>query len=338
MRDLSELPKAHLHLHLEAGMRHSTLVDLATQRGMEVPTIGHYGDFTAFAGTYELASEVLQTRADWARLADEMLADAAADGCVHIEPAFWAGRYRDRFGTDRDTWRMVIEEFTAAAEFHGVSIGFISAIDRVLDDETASIEVAELAVELKPMGVTGIGLHNDEVGHPPTDFVAAFSIARAGGLMSVPHAGELDEGRHVEDAVELLGAVRIAHGVRAPEVAGLIDTLVAREVTLDICPTSNRLLGVVPDTARHPLAAFLDAGVRCTLNADDPLLFDATILGEYQLARDVLGFDDHRIATIARTSIEGSAMSGDRKHAALREIDAWLAAEPLGTAAPSGRV
>ncbi|MTD17049.1 adenosine deaminase [Nakamurella sp. YIM 132087] len=326
MRDLGTLPKAHLHLHLEAGMRHSTLVDLAAQKGLEVPVIGGYGNFTAFAGTYELATEVLQTRADWERLADEMLTDAAAEGCVHIEPAFWAARYRDHFGTDRDVWTTVIEVFTEAAARHGVGIGFVSAIDRVIDDADAAAEVARLAVELAPLGVVGIGLHNDEIDHPPTDFVEAFAIARAGGLRSVPHAGELDEGRHVLDAVEQLGAVRVAHGVRAGEVPGLVERLAAQRICLDICPTSNRLLGVVPDTTAHPIRELMAAGVPVTLNADDPLLFDATILGEYVLAREVLGFDDTTLALIARTSIEFSAMPTAAKDSALLAVENWLAA------------
>jgi adenosine deaminase len=319
------LPKGHLHLHLEAGMRASTLADLAAQKGLTVPAIGSYGNFTAFAGVYDLATHVLQTRADWERLADEVLTDAAADGCAHIEPAFWAGRYRDTFGTDREAWTTVLELFTEAGRRHGVSVTFVSAVDRVLDDEAASVAIAELAVELAPLGVTGFGLHNDEVGHPPTDFVRAFAIAREGGLLAVPHAGELDEGRHVQDAVEQLGAVRIAHGVRSGEVPGLLARLADEGIVLDVCPTSNRLLGVVPDTPNHPLGAFLDAGIRCTLGADDPLLFDSTVLGEYQLARDVLGFDDSRLAAIARTSIEASGMAAQAKPAALAGIDAWLA-------------
>ncbi|QXC60913.1 adenosine deaminase [Aquihabitans sp. G128] len=326
MRDLRTLPKAHLHLHLEAGMRHATLADLAAQKGLVVPEIGAYGSFAAFSGTYDLATKVLETRADWARLADEVLADAAAEGCAYIEPAFWAERYRDRFGSDRETWTMVLDLFEEAADRHGVGIGWIAAIDRVHDDEAASLAIADLAIELMPRGVVAIGLHNDEVGHPPTDFVAAFARARAAGLRSAPHAGELDEGRHVLDAVEQLGADRIAHGVRSFEVEGLVERLAAWGTCLDVCPTSNLLLGIVPDLASHPLPALLDAGVRCTLNADDPLLFDATILGEYELARDVFGFDDERLAAIARTSIEASTLGDDAMAAALAGISAWLAA------------
>ncbi|MBM9466626.1 adenosine deaminase [Nakamurella leprariae] len=325
VRDLALLPKAHLHLHLEAGMRSSTLADLAAQKGLDVPVIGGYGSFAAFADTYDLATVVLQTRADWERLAEEMLADAVAEGVAHLEPAFWAERYRERFGSDREIWTMVLEVFTEAARRHGVSISFISAVDRVLDDEAASVACAELAVELAPLGVTGFGLHNDEVGHPPTDFVTAFAIARDGGLIAVPHAGELDEGRHVLDAIERLGAVRIAHGVRCGEVPGLIERIAADGIVLDICPTSNRLLGVVPDTADHPIRGFLDAGVRCTLNADDPLLFDSSILGDYQVARDVIGLTDEQLAGIARTSIEAASMADAPRAAALAGIDAWLA-------------
>lgn len=325
MRDLRALPKAHLHLHLEAGMRRETLDELAARDCLTVPPVARYESFAAFAGVYELATTVLRTPADWERLADEMLAEAAAEGCVYVEPAFWATRYRERFGSDRDIWTMVLEVFGAAAARHGVGIGFLSAVDRVLDDPEEAVAIAELAVELRPLGVVSFGLHNDEVGHPPTDFVEAFAVARAGGLVAAPHAGELDEGRRVLDAVDRLGATRIAHGVRAGELDGLVDRLAADRICLDVCPTSNRLLGVVQDTAAHPIRALLDAGVRCTLNADDPLLFDTTILGEYEVARDVIGLDDGRLAAIARTSLEVSALPEAAKAEALAGVEGWLA-------------
>ena len=334
MRDLRLLPKAHLHLHLEAGMRPETLVEMAAEKGLEVPDLGSYGDFSAFAAVYDLATRVLRTRADWARLADEMLADAAAEGCVYLEPAFWAARYRDTLGEDREVWAVVLEVFGEAAERHGVGIGFIAAVDRVIDDPVAAQRLAELAVTLKPWGVVGFGLHNDEIDHPPTDFVQPFATARAGGLRAVPHAGELDEGRHVLDAVEHLGAVRIAHGVRATEVPGLVERLAAGGICLDVCPTSNRILGVVPDTAAHPIRALLAAGVRCTLNADDPLLFGTTVLGEYEVARTVIGLDDAALAGIARVSVEESRLSSAAKHAALVGIVSWLAADAPDTRVP----
>ena len=325
-RPLAALPKAHLHVHLEAAMRPETLVEMAAAQGMTVPAIGAYGSFAAFSGVYELATQVLQTEQDWARLADEVAADAAAEGVVYLEPAFWPGRYRARFGSDRAIWDMVLELFEQAATRHGVVLRWMSAIDRVVDDPAAAMAVAELAAELAPRGVVSFGLHNDEVGHPPTDFVAPFAVAREAGLAATPHAGELDEGRHVRDAVLHLGATRIGHGIRAREVDGLVAELAERGTCLDVCPTSNLLLGIVPSLAGHPLGALLDAGVTCTLNADDPLLFSTTVLGEYEVARSALGFDDDRLAALAANSIRASAaLPPAAVTTALAGVEAWLA-------------
>jgi adenosine deaminase len=174
------------------------------------------------------------------------------------------------------------------------------------------------------MGVVGLGLHNDEVGHPPGDFVRAFAVALDGGLLSTPHAGELESGQFVVDSVDLLGAHRIQHGVRSFEVPGLVERLADEGVCLDVCPTSNIMLSVFPSLAEHPLPRLLDAGVRCSLNADDPLLFGPGILDEYELARRDLGLGDEQIAAMARSSFECSGAPADVKAAGLAGIDAWL--------------
>jgi adenosine deaminase len=173
--------------------------------------------------------------------------------------------------------------------------------------------------------VVSFGLHNDEVGHPPQDFVEPFRVARDAGLLSTPHAGELESGQFVADSVDLLGASRIGHGVRSVEVPGLVERLAEEGVCLDVCPTSNMMLSVVPSLADHPLPALLDAGVRCSLNADDPLLFGPGLLEEYELVRRDMGFDDERLAAIARSSIDCSGAPDELKRSALAGIDAWLA-------------
>ena len=128
----------------------------------------------------------------------------------------------------------------------------------------------------------------------------------------------------VRAAVKDLGATRIAHGVRAVEDPALLADLAERNVTLDVCLTSNKALGVFPDTARNPLPALLEAGVSCSLGADDPLMFGAGLLDEYQTARSVLGLSDHQLAALARTSIETSGAPASSVAAAMAGIDAWL--------------
>jgi adenosine deaminase len=325
MRDLAALPKAHLHIHLEAAMRPSTLADLAAKYAMPMPEIRGYGSFTAFSDMYVGAVAVLRERDDWERLADEMMADHAADGCVYAEPSFGAINYRDRFASDRDCWELVLDVFGAAAARHGVALRWMVPVDRVMESPSEATDTARLAVALKDHGAVSFGLHNDEVGHPPADFVDAFRIARDGGLMSTPHAGELEHGGFVADSVALLGARRIQHGVRAFEVPGLVERLAEERICLDVCPTSNILLSVFPSLEAHSLPALLDAGVPCSVNADDPLLFGPDLLDEYELCRTKLGFDDERMAHIARCSVEFGGAPDDVKAAAYAGIDAWLA-------------
>lgn len=325
MRDLATLPKAHLHLHLEAGMSPALLAELSAKYDREVPVIRGYGSFAAFADTYVAATDVLRERADWERLADDICTQHSAEGAVYLEPGFWAGNYRHRFSSDTACWELVMEVFDEASARAGIALRWMVPVDRVKDSRDDAMALARFAVA-NTDHVVSFGLHNDEVGHPPQDFVEPFRVAREGGLLSTPHAGELESGRFVADSVDLLGAARIGHGVRSFEVPGLVERLAEAGVCLDVCPTSNIMLSVVPSYAEHPLSALLDAGVRCSLNGDDPLLFGPGLLEEYELARREMGFDDERLATIARSSIECSGAPAEVKRAGLAGVDSWLAA------------
>ncbi|MCU1400840.1 MAG: adenosine deaminase [Acidimicrobiales bacterium] len=325
MRDLRALPKGHLHLHLELAMRPSTLADLAAKYGMEVPVIRGYGNFTAFSATCQATMATLRDRSDWERLADEICADAVADGAVYIEPSFWAGQYVDIWGSLAATWDLVLDVFDKAAATHGITVRFMAAVDRVLDSPDEAMAIALLAVELQDRGVVSFGLHNDEVGHPPQDFVDCFRVAKAGELLITPHAGELEHGQFVKDSVDLLAADRIQHGVRAFEVPGLVEQLAEQGICLDVCPTSNIMLSVFPSLAEHPLPQLLEAGVKVTINADDPLLFGPGLLDEYELCRRELGLTDEQLAFAARCSLECGGAPDDLKAEALAGIDSWLA-------------
>jgi adenosine deaminase len=170
-RDLAPLPKAHLHLHLEAGMRPSTLASLTAKYGRPVTQVRGYGSFADFVELYVAATDVLRERSDWERLADELLADNVAEGAVYVELIFDALYYRNRFATEAECWAMLFDVFDEASERHGLSIGWMAGIDRVSRDPQSSIELAEFAVAHRHRGMVSFGLHNDEVGHPPSDFV-----------------------------------------------------------------------------------------------------------------------------------------------------------------------
>jgi adenosine deaminase len=324
LRDLRALPKGHLHLHLEGSMRPATLAELADDAGIPVPEIRGYGSFTAFADTYLAACQVLLTPEHFARLVEEVVEDSVVDGAVWVEPSFYAPHHRDRFGEDEAIVDMVLDALHAAGERFGVGVGLMLAADRTVDPSVA-VEQARLAAARADAGVVSFGLANDEAIGPPEPFADAFAIAKDAGLLSAPHAGELAGPESVWGALDTLQPDRLQHGVRAIEDPELVKRLADTDIVLDVCPTSNLLLSVYPSLAEHPLPELLDAGIRCSLNGDDPLLFGPVLLHEYDAARSEMGLDDAALASVARASISGSGAPGELKASALRSIDDWLA-------------
>jgi adenosine deaminase len=310
-------------------MRPSTLRELADAAGVAVPPIRGFGSFGAFAGMYVAACEVITTPASLDRLVREVVEDAANDGAVWVEPAMYLPRHQERLGPPEQIIELALDAIERAKARYGIGAGLIVAADRTVAPSEA-VEQARLAAKYAGNGVVGFGLANDEVGFPPAPFAPAYDIARDAGLLSVPHAGELVGPESVRSALDDLKADRIAHGVRAVEDPALVERLAASTVCLDVCPTSNLMLAVVPSIAEHPLPAFLAAGVRCSLNADDPLLFGPNLLEEYELVRAELGFDDATLASIARCSVAASGAPNALKESANAAIDHWLAEPESG--------
>jgi len=322
-RDLAALPKAHLHVHLEGAMRPSTLEELSMVAGLPMPEVRGYGSFTAFVGMYRGACDALRRPEDLARLVDEVVEDAALAGAVWVEPAMYPAMHVGRIGTEEEILDIVLDALAAASHRHGIGAGLMVSADRT-EDPAGAVRHARLAVARRDRGVVAFGLANDEVGFPPEPFEAAFALAREGGLLSTPHAGELEGPASIVGALDALGADRIQHGVRAVEDSELVERLAEEGVCLDVCPTSNVMLSVFPSLEAHSLPVLLDAGVRCSINGDDPLLFGPGLLEEYELCRSAFGFDDRRLAYLARCSVESSGAPAALKHRATAAVDTWL--------------
>jgi len=303
---LRALPKAHLHLHLEAAMRSATLAELAAEHGVTVPAMTSASDFDSFIALYQAATDVLRRPDDLRRLVREMAEDARADGAVWVEyfvyPPLWLGR----FGDDVDALDLVLDAQREAAAATGVGLGAVVTADRTLDPATAE-RWAWLAVDRADAGVVGFGLANDETHFPPEPFGRAFAIARDGGLLSLPHAGELAGPASVRGALDVLHADRIGHGVRAVEDGDLVKRLADEKVPCDVCPSSNLALGLYPSASEHAIGALVAAGVPVTINADDPLMFGSSLLDEYVLVQEAFGWSLEEMATIAATSLAVSA-------------------------------
>jgi adenosine deaminase len=329
--ELAALPKAHLHLHLTGGMRPGTLVELADRYGVSLPerlrddqpddwqVLG----WPRFQRLYDVARSVLRTADDVARLLREIAEDERAAGSRWLELQVTPSGYAQRFGDVVTATEVFCAAAAEAEAATGVGVRIVVAANRTRPAWEAET-LARLAVRMADRGVVGFGLSNDERQGAPEQFARAFRIARSGGLVAVPHAGELLGAAAVARAVEVLAPARIGHGVRAVEDPAVTALLADRGIACEVCPASNVALGVVGGHAEVPLRRLEAAGVPVVLAADDPLLFGAGLVEQYAAARDVHGYGAADLARLARTSVERSTMPAPRRTAVLAEIDAWL--------------
>jgi adenosine deaminase len=342
-RPLATLPKAHLHLHLTGAMRHPTLVELASRRGIRLPTAltkdwpphlsgtDERGWFR-FQRLYDIARSVLRTPGDLHRLLAETAEDERAEGSRWLEIQVDPSGFAARFGGITTMTELVLEAAAAASAATGVGIGVIIAANRTKHPLEART-LARLAAQYAGRGVTGFGLVDDERRGPAHDFAAAFRIAERAGLLLVPHGGELAGPASVAGCLDYLHADRIGHGIRAAEDPAVVKRLAAEGVTCEVCPSSNVALGLAAGPAQVPLRLLFEAGVPVALGADDPLLFGPRLAAQYEIARRAHGFSDAELADLARMSVLGSVAPEPLRAELLAGIDGWLAA-PAAWAGP----
>ena len=333
MRDVTSLPKAHLHLHFTGAMRHATMLELAVENGVRLPealtserpmrlAAADDRGWFRFQRLYDTARSVLQREDDVRRLVSEVAQDERADGSLWLEIQVDPSGYAARFGGVTAFVELVLDAAAVASAASGVGIGLVIGANRTrhpLDART----LARLAVQYVDRGVVGFGLANDERRGRAEDFAPAFRIARAAGLASVPHGGELAGAASVLSCLDELGADRIGHGVRSAEDPRVLDRLASAGVTCEVCPASNVALGVYREAEDVPLRTLLAAGVPVALGADDPLLFGSRLAEQYATARVVHGLDDAALAELARMSVRASLAPDDLRITLLSRIDAW---------------
>ncbi|MFE5534282.1 adenosine deaminase [Streptomyces sp. NPDC056492] len=336
VRDLTLLPKAHLHLHFTGSMRPSTLLELADKYGVRLPDALTAGEpprlratdergWFRFQRLYDAARSCLREPEDIRRLVREAAEEDVRDGSGWLEIQVDPTSYAPLLGGMIPAVEIILDAVEAASRETGLGMRVLIAANRMkhpLDART----LARLAVRYADRGIVGFGLSNDERRGMARDFDRAFAIAREGGLLAAPHGGELTGPASVRDCLDDLHASRIGHGVRAAEDPRLLKRLADRQITCEVCPASNVALGVYERPEDVPLRTLFEAGVPMALGADDPLLFGSRLAAQYEIARRHHAFTDAELAELARQSVRASAAPGEVQDKLLAGIDHWLAA------------
>jgi aminodeoxyfutalosine deaminase len=283
-------PKIELHVHLEGAIRPGTLLEIARRNDLPLPVdtveelaaLYEFTDFKHFIDVWILTTNCLRTADDFRQIVVDYAAEAASHGAVYLEAIFSPSERVERGLAWDEIFTGYADGALEAAERHGVTILFTPDLYRGLDPALAE-ECARTAVRYRDRGIVGLGLGGLETATPAATYRRAFDIARDGGLALVPHAGE---GAGAGSIAEVLtfDPARIRHGIRAVEDPGVLKEIARRDLVLDVCPTSNLRTRVVPSLAEHPLPLLREAGIRCTINTDDPAMFGTDLGREYEAA------------------------------------------------------
>jgi adenosine deaminase len=337
-RIIEEMPKAELHLHLDGSLRVDTAIELARSRGVDAPR-DREGMSRALIAPMPCASQaellrafdlpiaLMQDADALERIAAELVEAKAADQVRYVEIR-WGPLLHVAGGlTMAEGIAAVCAGAGAAATRTGTVVRLIATALRSHDPER-NVEMAETSARFRDQGLTGWDLAGPEEAFPdPLDHARAFEAARANGLRITIHAGEWGGAAQVRRALAV-DPERIAHGPGAVDDPGLCRELVARDVTLDLCPTSNWQAGIVPSLADHPLARLHRAGVRVTLNTDDTTVSDITLSQEYGNAVQQIGLTLPELWAIDRQALDVAFAEEDVLAPLRAEFDAWAAGIP----------
>jgi adenosine deaminase len=325
---LRALPKAEVHAHLEGCFQPTVLEQWATQAGVPMPRprdrLLHFEGLADFLHFLDWACGLASTRERLAELSygySRRLADSGAGYAdVIVNPTHWTA-WHGRLPAMIDA---IDAGFTAAEQDGLPPVGLCISLLRTQSADAAA-EFVDSLVALRHPRVLALSIDGNEAaaGRTGPRFAQAFKRAGRAGLRRTVHAGESSGPEGVRDAIELLGADRIDHGVRAIEDPDLVGLLADRRIPLGICPTSNLTLGVYAAIEDHPIDRLRRAGVVVSINTDDPVLLGASLEGEYALCSKAFGWSDEVLRALARNSIDASFANADIKAKLIEALSRW---------------
>ena len=319
------MPKVELHRHLEGSLRLTTMLDIASKHGVTVPvnmfnlsglvqvqdqdpmTFSNFLDKFKTLRLFYKSPDVID------RVTREAVEDAAKDNVRYLELRFTPVALSRAEGFPlHDVMEWVVNSAKEAAKKYKVKVGLIASVNRHESPELAE-QVVWLAADYIKDGLTGVDLAGNEAEFKSDPFHGIFKEAKQTGLHVTIHAGEWGPAENVCDAILNLGAERIGHGVRVMEDDTVVALAKERGTVFEVCVTSNYQSGVVKSLPAHPLPRMLEAGLKVTVNTDDPSVSRITLSHEYQHVCEDLKVPISQLRQSVVNAAQASFLGDDEK-------------------------
>jgi adenosine deaminase len=333
---IRRLPKAELHVHLDGSLRPATLIELARSSGVSLPSgdpevvrqfmaVSRAGSLDRYLERFAITVAVLQTAEAIERAAWEMVEDAARDGIRYLEVRYCPSLSLERGLTLDEVLAAQWRGLESGGRQFGVRTAIICCTLRHLSP-SISLAIAEASIRHRDRGVVGFDIAGGEASHPAAPHAEAFARAGRGGLGITVHAGEAAGPASIREALAL-GARRLGHGTRLPEDQGLSAEVRQQGIAIEACLSSNVQTGAVASVEAHPLRRWLDAGQLVTLCADNWLMSDVTLSGEYALAQRIFGLGDEQVDALILNGFRSAFLPEADRRALVQRYTAELAAQ-----------
>ncbi|MGR6917158.1 adenosine deaminase [[Actinomadura] parvosata] len=330
---ITALPKVELHVHLVGSASVATVLELSRRHpGSAVPTTEEelrafyrFVDFPHFARVYRAVNALVREPEDVATLVLGLARDLAPQGARYVELQVTPYAHHMVGMPMREVTEALDLAARRSLTEHGVEMAYIFDIPGEYGEQAARITL-DHALQEPPAALVGFGIGGIEQERVKfrDAYRSAFTAARAAGLHSVPHGGEMTGPETIWEVIDGYGAERIGHGINCLADPRLVAHLRDNQLPLDVCPTSNVCTGQIARIEDHPLPRLLEEGLYVTLNSDDPPMFATTLAEEYRVAHRVFGFGVEELAGFARNGVRASYLGEARKRELLAEIDALV--------------
>lgn len=325
---LKAIPKAEIHLHIEAVISKASIKKLSRKKNgaeltdAELDNLFSYADLNGFIAAFLKVQDMFSEVADFDLVFADLQQYITDNGISYAEVFFAPSAFIKKGFAYGDIMQNFSTNIAKIKAETGVDVKVLVDVSRTFGLENAEKNLDMLLAHRIP-AVIGIGLGGAESKGPCKDFGPVFERARANGLKTVAHAGEDVDAWSIRDALDVLHAARIGHGITAIQDETLMERLKNERIPLEVAPTSNVFTKkYVPSFEQHPIRAFFDKGLLVTVNTDDPLFFKVSLLDEYWNLHSKLHFTKDEIKQLVLNSFAATFLSDDEKNAWAEKVEA----------------